>query len=926
MKMFSNSSTRIFLQGNEDVARWHLPVVLSRFKAFVFRCKNSGLKQDRFTMTFEEDGTVVFGQYFYGEESVQIYSPVRKAITKEESIIDLSAETKPKTFFIHTSQGYFWVEVRHDKEGLPVVLLTKFTATKLSDDGITKEFIYPGMGMQSFGMLTGCIGDVPSQRYVLTQSGGVMIGEGEEKGTIKLPGTGGGNARITVDRNDNAGGFFCVLENVDGKVAQVKVISVDLLADKLVVEMQHGVIDMLVEAEAGNITSENFPKTPTYIHRKCTGSYFSPNKTIGYHVDAGSDDAYHGNTFAIPPGAQDKLDNGMEGESYFNHSKDLYGIASLFAAPIEFNKTSVSLVMVSPTLVWSVPNHDDLCWGGYGETQTYAGCIDLIGDYTINIISPRFCKAELTFSTQKVTAVDLSGMVDSNSHNNELDLDSWCGTFGATAVSKAETQCGPKYFYTKTEEDDIAEPCSWNEDGTDNCHDSIGGAYQIEYAREVSYRQHWVENFRENLTIKRKAEFRFGKRSLIFNRNERHTNPYFLFDGLWHLDFGVMYLKNPQITNSCKLCAYPLFYQTPGELVYFSYSGNVDIEWLSNMAHEYVRNLEIVEPLGMHSMPSSSPSGWITQFGFIARVPEELAAPHEPEVLTGGVSYPSQDIEGEEVNCEYSLMSAPCICDTPIVWGQYSSEIVLNGMAHMYFDGGCPPFSWTGNNVSFVNSAGVKIDRYTLKKTRSLYVKSNDECSGSVKVYEVCGENLSKEKSIIGYIGSVVGPATLEPGETAIYYHNLGPGVAYTGNMPGMPFENELGNGVIATMPANADTGQQYNVSFTGVCDVVASMTVSALPDCAASYDAVLPLLGGPGIGASPNYVGARILVLSQMIVYTVSALMSTIYGNDFCISAPVGSWTMIYSPGSGNVLVNCVSGERNRNIAYFVNGPNYSC
>jgi hypothetical protein len=488
MKMFDNSNTRIFLQGNEDVARWHLPVVLSRFKAFVSRCKNSGLKQDRFTMTFEEDGTVVFGQYFYGEESVQIYSPVRTIVIEEKSKDDLSVETKPKTFFISTSQGYFWVEVRYDKEGLPVVLLTKFTATKSSDGGITKEFIYPGMGMQSFGMLTGCIGDIPSQRYVLTQSGGVMIGEGEEKGTIKLPGTGSGNARITVSKNDTVGGFFCVLENDSGKVAQVKVISVNLLADELTVEMEHGVIDMLVEAESGNITSENFPKIPTYVHRKCAGSYFSPNKTIGYHVDAGSDDDYHGNTFAIPPGAQDKLNNGMEGESYFNHSKDLYGIASLFAAPIEFSKTSVSLVMISPTLVWSVQDHDDLCWGGWGQTQSYAGCIDLRIDFTSNIISPRPCLVRFSLQTSEITALNLPSV--------EIDLDSWCGLFGATAFSTIIEQCGPKFYYEKTELDDIAPPCSWTEDATGVCDAQQGTSYEVEYAVEQNYKQHWVKIFK----------------------------------------------------------------------------------------------------------------------------------------------------------------------------------------------------------------------------------------------------------------------------------------------------------------------------------------------------------------------------------------------------------------------------------------------
>ena len=458
------------------------------------------------------------------------------------------------------------------------------------------------------------------------------------------------------------------------------------------------------------------------------------------------------------------------------------------------------------------------------ETQSYAGCIDLRGDFIRNIISPRFCKVDFSFSSQSLEVFDLSGVVSTNSHSKEVALESWCGTFGATAVSKAETQCGPKYFYANIEVEDIEDQCSWNEDGTHNWDAVNGGAYQIEYAREVSYKQHWVENFKENIMIRRKAEFRFGKRSRISNTSDRHINPYFLFDGLWHLDFGVMYLKIPQTTNSCMLCSYPLFYQNPGEFVYFRYSGSADIEWLSNRAHEYVRNLEIVEPLGMHNMPDSSNSGWSVQFGFITRVPEELEAPHEPEVLTGGVSYPSQDIEGESVNCEYSLMSSPCICDTPAIWGQYSSEIFLNGMVNMYFDGGCPPFSWTGNNVSFVNSDGSKIDKDTLKKTRNLYVRSDDKCSGSVKVYEICGESLSKEKSIIGLSGTVVGPAVVVPGETVAYYHDLGPGASYTGSLPGTVFEGESGNGISATIQESSEG--EYIVSFVDVCNRIASKTV----------------------------------------------------------------------------------------------------
>ena len=79
--------------------------------------------------------------------------------------------------------------------------------------------------------------------------------------------------------------------------------------------------------------------------------------------------------------------------------------------------------------------------------------------------------------------------------------------------------------------------------------------------------------------------------------------------------------------------------------------------------HEYVNNLEVVAPLGIHIMPDSSVDGVGEYLGFITRVPEYLNAPHEPVTLTGGVSYQSEDISGETVNCEYSLISAPCICN-----------------------------------------------------------------------------------------------------------------------------------------------------------------------------------------------------------------------------------------------------------------------
>lgn len=147
----------------------------------------------------------------------------------------------------------------------------------------------------------------------------------------------------------------------------------------------------------------------------------------------------------------------------------------------------------------------------------------------------------------------------------------------------------------------------------------------------------------------------------------------------------------------------------------------------------------------------------------------------------------------------------------------------------MYFTGGCPPFSWTGNNVSFVDHAGIKIDKDTLKKTRALYVKSDDECSGSVKVYEVCGENLSREKSIVGQVGTVVGPLTLNPGDIGTFYNDLGPSAVYTGTLE---MVQQSGNGAVLRMPAGASGS--YTASWTASCGRTASRSVLSGSECTA--------------------------------------------------------------------------------------------
>ena len=102
-------------------------------------------------------------------------------------------------------------------------------------------------------------------------------------------------------------------------------------------------------------------------------------------------------------------------------------------------------------------------------------------------------------------------------------------------------------------------------------------------------------------------------------------------------------------------------------------------------------------------------------------------------------------------------------------------------------------------------------------------------CEGTVTIAyggRVCG-TLTVTNPKKDYVGSVVGDSILEPGETAIYYHDLRPGAEYTGNLPGTIFDSELGHGMICTMDPSANQGATYTVSFSGACGSIASKTVT---------------------------------------------------------------------------------------------------
>jgi hypothetical protein len=824
----------IFISGNEERAKWHLPVVEAKFRSFVLNCQRRGLKQNSFQLNFEEDGTVAEGQYHYGTGSIQIYSPGKITTIQEESKDDLSVEVEPKTFWINTSKGYYWVEVRYT-DGVPRVILTPFTAQTPSDDGLSVEWVYPGMELNAPGMLSGCFEDNSKFRYVVSQGGAVFTGEGEEKGTVISTEIIASSSRLTIDSNVGYSHRF-ILMTSDAKTTEARHLFVEYVNGEITVERRYLSAVMAYEGE-GILQSSLLPN-PCWVHRKCTGSYFSPNKTIGYHVDIGTDDDFWGNISALDGGLQDKLDNtaGFP-EPVFNHTRDLYRFAPFLSTPISVSGDTVELVVCCPTMIYynDPEENDKKCWGGYGITQTWASCVDYRNDFDAWMLAPRFIKCVWnTKSGEK----EFSDFITTTSQSFvELVFNSWDDKFSASTVLEQQYSCDTKY-HNIMEENEV-DYCTWDEEITGNCDpgfDPVG--YSAVVAKRWSVNEYWSYYTRENIKNIKNFSFSFGGKVITKYDLANFSGYYFLFDGLWHLDIGVHWSTAANTGNSCGIISTPLAGQSPGELVYFRICGS-NQDWIAENGIEYVQNLNVITPLGYHIVPDGSSDGVGEHLCFIAEVPEELDAPTPPKVCIGGIRYPAQDIEGETVECERKIMSRPCSC-SEIYWGPYAN-LGLNGVYHLYFAGGCPPFEWYGNNVTFKDFRGNKLSKETLEQTRSVYAHTGN-CYASVSVTDACMGNLKKSASL-DITAVVTGPISLKAGTQAAYYHNLGANASYHGTLEVV---SVFSNGAVLLMPAGASNGANYTVRFSGECGLTASITVTAW---ACVYDVIEPC-AWPGVGA----------------------------------------------------------------------------
>jgi hypothetical protein len=796
---------RIFFSGDEEVGRRHLPIAQAKVNEFVARTRSAGLSQDTFSFIFEESGARIFAQYAFGQVSMQIHAPFIP-LAEEEPEEPEESFAGPKTFYVNTTQGYFWVEVRY-VDGVAMVVLTPFSAAQGDD------FVYPGIGLVSPGMISGTVDGTDTGRYVLAQSGGVADGSGDKTGSVLSTKIAPIGSRISVIKNTGESHQFVIIKNT-GQEAEVYRINILLVDTRPTVTREYA--DIRPDAwEEAILPVSILHKGPCWIHRKCFGSYFSPNKTIGYHVDIGADSARIGNM--TENAGVDLLDNtGGYTEALFNHAPDLYRIISLASFPLEHTESSTTVAVVSPTMLFTSSDGAERCWGGHGADQSNTGCADYSNDQNYWVLAPRILLCEVKFSTGEKVFTDPMNNVDSYFFSSQAY--SWDGTFSAALSMDASYDCGSLY-HNLLEKKQASGQCTWIDVCSWVCDINDPGSNGDCPKGWTPFFQ-WQYFFRENIRSSKHVYFTLGGQSPAPLGPMAMNGFYFMFDGLWHLDVGVLWASSQTVGNSCGLCVYPRDSQEPGKNVTFVIQG-VDKDWVLDNGREYVVNMEVVTPLSY--VPWSGGSA----VGFVAKVPDEYVAPHEPVLMIGGIEYQSRTVPGETVSCERGIMSAPCLCeDNEMV---FSPEFVfeLNTILEVAVLHGCPPFYYVGQNVTFNGKSHLLTD--------SRVVQADAEnCFAQIDVIDACGTRLTVSDTYEWGSATVTDVKWLSRGETAAYYHTLGPGAEYTGEL--IKVSDISGSGIygaILMMPNAAPANQSHIVSWSGVCGSYVSTVTKTRPWCA---------------------------------------------------------------------------------------------
>lgn len=173
---------RIFLSGNEEVCKWHLPVAKGRALAFAALCKTRKLFQNVTSFTFVDTKTEVSIQYINGEITVRLYSPihvfnvVRKEKRKEENkfnfLISVGTEEAGYYVLIVDNFGntisvefiltYAEINTKYQREVCTEIYSAKYSITYLDDalgtlGPLTEHFEKPDVPSGSVDFIDGCV-------------------------------------------------------------------------------------------------------------------------------------------------------------------------------------------------------------------------------------------------------------------------------------------------------------------------------------------------------------------------------------------------------------------------------------------------------------------------------------------------------------------------------------------------------------------------------------------------------------------------------------------------------------------------------------------------------------------------------------------------------------------------------------------------
>lgn len=263
-----------------------------------------------------------------------------------------------------------------------------------------------------------------------------------------------------------------------------------------------------------------------------------------------------------------------------------------------------------------------------------------------------------------------------------------------------------------------------------------------------------------------------------------------------------------------------------------------------------------------------------------------------PSGCEGGKLYDLGIKYTEDIHCQTRVLCMPC---------------GLSGPAHLDANQE-GSYRIQGNGAAVVTAGGGMVE--VRKISDGIVAKlAPGACSGTVTGTSggtQCG-SISVTSTIAAATRVVTGPATMEPGTTDYFAHNLvsfSSGADISVSAPGMVLKQKAGSGFILEMPTGA-TGSK-TVTVTGPCGQTASMTVDAVGPC----DISLPYAG------SGNPVGLRVRmtiddwVVPQICGYVSGAIVYS-YSTEGLPSHQSDTWYTVDVLGYHTAAWNSPDGNR---------------